>query len=150
MRQRVFVLALTGLFVAGAITARASGGFQAASAAQALGSVTIPHAVMADGKTLAAGTYTVRLTNDIPQGVVGQNPEAEKWVEFVQGATVKGREVASIISKDDIGKIAKGARPAAGADLVEMLVGNEYLRVWINKGGTNYLIHLRNPATKKK
>ena len=147
MRQRVFVVTLAGLFVAGAITARAAGGFQTASAAQSLGSVQIPHAVMADGKTLAAGTYSVRLTNDIPQRVVGQSPEAEKWVEFVQGATVKGREVATIISKDDIKQIAKGARPAVGGDAVEMLVGNEYLRVWINKGGTNYLIHLRNPTT---
>jgi hypothetical protein len=23
-----------------------------------------------------------------------------------------------------------------------MLKGNEYLRVWINKGGNNYLIHM--------
>ena len=25
---------------------------------------------------------------------------------------------------------------------VEMLKGNDYLRVWINRGGTNYIIHL--------
>jgi hypothetical protein len=31
----------------------------------------------------------------------------------------------------------------AGAQ-IQTLVGNDYLRVWINKGGTNYLLHLTN------
>ena len=149
MRHKVFVVAFAGLFVAGAIAARAAGGFQATSTTQSLGSIQIPHAVMADGKTLPAGTYSVRLTNDTLQPVTGQDPAAERWVEFVQGTTVKGREVASVVSKEDMKKMAKGNQPSSGGDLVELLVGNDYLRVWINKGGVNYLIHLRNPAPKK-
>ena len=37
-----------------------------------LGSVTLSKAVMADGQKLAAGTYTVRLTNDQPKPGAGQ------------------------------------------------------------------------------
>ena len=29
---------------------------------------------------------------------------------------------------------------------VELLKGDDYLRVWINRGGTNYLIHLVTAA----
>ena len=62
--------------------------------------------------------------------------------EFVQGGQVKGREVVTVVPDSDIAQVADGPRPRAGASRVEMLKGNDYLRVWINKGGTNYLIHL--------
>jgi hypothetical protein len=29
-----------------------------------------------------------------------------------------------------------------GSSRVEMLKGGEYLRVWVNRGGHNYLLHL--------
>ena len=38
--------------------------------------------------------------------------------------------------------IAKGAAPASGSSKVELLRGNDYLRVWVNRGGTHYLVHL--------
>jgi hypothetical protein len=98
--------------------------------------------VLADGKPLAAGTYQVRLTNDEPKPAVGQNPDAEKYVEFVRGGKVAGREVATIIGPDDIGKIAKGKKPGPGRSSVETLKGGDFVRVWINKGGTNYLINM--------
>jgi hypothetical protein len=34
------------------------------------------------------------------------------------------------------------APPAAGTAKVQTLKGADYVRVWINKGGTNYLVHL--------
>ena len=37
---------------------------------------------------------------------------------------------------------SKDAPPASGGSKVEMLKGGDYLRVWINKGGNHYLIHL--------
>jgi hypothetical protein len=33
-------------------------------------------------------------------------------------------------------------RPKPGTTVVELLKGGNYLRVWINKDGNNYLIHL--------
>ncbi len=58
-----------------------------------LGSVNIAKNVMADGKPLAAGTYTVRLTTDEPKPGTGQTPSAERYVEFLKGGKVVGREV---------------------------------------------------------
>ena len=109
---------------------------------QSLGSVTLTKKVMADGQPLAAGTYTVRLTNDSPKAAVGQSPDSEKYVEFVRGGKVVGREVATIVSAADAKSVIKGPRAAAGASRVELLKGNDYVRVQINRGGTYYLIHL--------
>jgi hypothetical protein len=108
----------------------------------ALGSVTLGKAVMADGQRLAAGTYQVRLTTDMPKPGAGQSADAERYVEFLRAGKVVGREVASVVSAADINQVADSARrPAAGANRVELLKGNDYLRVWINRGGTNYIIH---------
>src|SRR5262249_52907129 len=91
---------------------------------------------------LAAGTYQVRLTGDEVKPATGQAPDAEKWVEFVKGGKVAGREVATVITAEDIGKIAKGRKPKANTASTELLKGGDYYRVWINKGGTNYIVNL--------
>jgi hypothetical protein len=121
----------------------AQAGSTQASGATALGTVRIPRAVTANGERLAPGTYRVRLTGEEARPEVkGQTPSLERWVEFLQGNAVKGREVVSIVPESDIAQVAEGRRVPAGSSRVEMLKGNEYLRVWINKGGNNYLIHL--------
>jgi len=107
-----------------------------------LGTVHLPHAVVADGKPLPAGSYQVQLTDATPAPVVGQSPDAERWVEFVKGGKTVGRELATVVSAADMATMAKGKRPAANGSLVETLEGGEYLRVWINKDKVNYLIHL--------
>lgn len=105
-------------------------------------SVRIPKKVMADGKPLAPGTYNVRVTDESPSKVVGQTSAQQKWVEFVQGGQVKGREVAEVLPTAEARTIAKQGLPPAGSAKVETLFGNDYLRVWINKGGNNYLVYL--------
>lgn len=115
-----------------------------------LGTVTIPRTVMADGKTLAAGRYTVRLTAQSAQPTVaGQLPDLNRWVEFVQGGAAKGREVVSIVPADEVNDTQQGPDLAVGkshvprnSSRVEMLKGGDYLRVWFNRGGNNYLVHL--------
>ena len=111
-----------------------------------LGTVRLPRAILADGKPLASGTYQIRATDDEPAPAVGQSANAERWIEFVKGGKVVRREVATIISAADMGAIAKGGRPKSNQSRVETLKGGDYLRVWINKGETNYLINL--PAAK--
>jgi hypothetical protein len=110
----------------------------------ALGSVNIPRSVKADGKDLKAGTYQVRLTAQAASPAVpGQT--MERWVEFVQGGKVAGREVVSIVPAAEVKDLQPGpdAPPTSRAgSKVEMLKGNEYLRVWINRAGVNYLIHM--------
>ncbi len=110
----------------------------------ALGSVRIPRSVKADGKDLKAGTYQVRLTAQAASPAVpGQT--MERWVEVVQGGKVVGREVVSIVPASEVKDLQPGpdAPPSSRAgSRVEMLKGNEYLRVWINRAGVNYLIHM--------
>lgn len=113
----------------------------------ALGSVRLPRAVTADGKPLAAGTYQVRLTaQEAKPQAVGTTEALERWVEFVQKGAVKGREVVSIVPGAEVKNVVKDAPPASGGSKVQMLRGNEYMRVWINKGGNHFLIHLPTGA----
>ena len=110
----------------------------------ALGSVSIPRSVKADGKDLKAGTYQVRLTAQAASPAVpGQT--MERWVEFVQGGKVVGREVVSIVPAGEVKDLQPGpdAPPSSrSGSKVEMLKGNEYRRVWINRAGVTYLIHM--------
>jgi hypothetical protein len=130
-------LVVSALTFAGLLTVAPS-----VSAQTSLGSVTISRKVMADGKPLSAGTYQVRLTDQAPTPAVGQSPEAARYVEFVRGGKVAGRELATIVSAADIGSIAKGARPAPGTAKVEVLKGEDFIRVWINRRGMNYIINM--------
>jgi hypothetical protein len=108
----------------------------------ALGSVHIPKPVKADGKPLAAGTYQVRLTQQTPTpDAKGQSASLERWVEFVKGGKVAGREVVTIIPQSEIDKVQKDSPPHANSSKVETLKGGDYVRLWINKGGNHYLVH---------
>ena len=108
-----------------------------------LGTVQIPKGVKADGKPLPAGTYQVRLTADTAsQDAKGQTKSLERWAEFVRGGKVAGREVVTIVPQADISKVQKDTPPKANSSKVETLKGGDYIRVWINKGGNHYLMHL--------
>jgi hypothetical protein len=109
----------------------------------ALGSVRIPKAVTADGKPLAAGTYTVKLTaKEADPPAAGQTPTLERWVEFTQGGQTKGREIVTIIPSSEVQRVVKEPPPGASHAKVETLKGGDYLRVWIAKGGNHFLVHL--------
>ena len=108
----------------------------------ALGSVRFAKGVKADGKALAAGTYQVRLTPDTASPAAkGQTGSLERWVEFVKGGKVAGREVVTIIPQNEISQVQKDTPPHANSSKVETLKGGDYVRVWINKGGNHYLVH---------
>ena len=109
----------------------------------ALGAVRITTRVKANGETLAPGTYQVRLTADQARpDANGQTPQLERWVEFRQGNQVKAKEVVSIVPSSDVSKVQKDPPPKSGSYKVEMLKGNEFVRVWINRGGNHYLIYM--------
>ena len=163
MKRTVFVGALVGALAASTAFAQSSrkGGqtaneghtapkqqplTEAAPAApdgsMALGTVHIPRAVKANGQPLAAGTYQVRLTPDIASPVAkGATASLERWVEFVKGGKVAGREVMTIVPQTDIPKIQKDAPPRPGSSTVQALKGGDYIRLWINRGGTYYLVY---------
>ena len=139
------MLVLTAAFIVSATTLagqapRTTGGTEQ----QSLGTVRISQKVTADGKPLAAGTYQVRLTPDTakPENVVGQTPTFERWVEFVQGGQVRGREVVSIVPANEIATVAEDTPPGPNGQKVQLLKGNDYVRIWIRRGDQHYLIHL--------
>jgi hypothetical protein len=114
-----------------------------APGAMALGSVHIPAGVKADNKELPAGTYQVRLTADEAKpDAKGSDEKLERWVEFVKAGKVAGREVVSIVPSTEKQLVQKDTPPPAGGSKVEALKGGDYVRVWINKGGNYYLVHL--------
>jgi hypothetical protein len=116
---------------------------QAQATPTTLGTVRLSRAVVADGKALPAGSYTLRVSEDSVTSVVGQGPDNAKWVEFVQAGQVKGRELSSVLLPADVKAAVKGGTPpAANGVKVELLKSGEYLRVWANRGGRHYLIHL--------
>jgi hypothetical protein len=152
MKRVMFATMLAAVFAAGSVAAEQSAaqkstGTTSAQGTVLLGTVHIGRNVTADGKPLKAGNYQVRLTPDEAKPeVAGTDAKLERWVEFTRSGKVMGREVVSIVPGDEIAKVAKGRPPRPGTSRVELLKGNDYLRVWINKGGTHYLIHLPTGA----
>ena len=144
MKHAVLVGTLVAALGAGAVSVSAQ--FSPPAAGASLGTVTLNRRVMADGKPLAPGAYQVRLTGESPKPGLGQSPDGERYVEFVRGGKVVAREVATVVPASEIAQIAKGARPPAGGARVELLKGDDYVRVWINRGGANYIINLPTAA----
>jgi hypothetical protein len=108
-----------------------------------IATVRIPRPVTADDQALKPGTYQVRLLGNPLKPVAGETPGVEQWVEFLQNGRVKGKAVASVVPQDEIRQMAANDRiPASGRSRVDVLKGNDYVRVWINREGTSYLIHL--------
>ena len=106
-----------------------------------LGSVRISKSVKADGKPLPAGTYQVRVTAEAPAPAAGQSQGLERWMEFVQGGQVKGREVVTIIPQAEISHVQKDAPPRGNSSKFETLKGGDYMRLWISRNGNHYLVH---------
>lgn len=117
-------------------------GLFAQAAPETLATVRIPQGVSANGQPLPAGTYAVRVSADPVSPVVGQGPDAARWVEFVQGGQVRGKELASVVAPADVKAVAKRTPPSQGSGLVHVLRGSEYVRVWVNHDGSQYLVHL--------
>jgi hypothetical protein len=110
-----------------------------------LGTVRIPRATKADGKELPAGTYQVRLTTEAAKGDArGATDGLERWAEFMKGGQVVGRELVTIVPANEAHLVVKDAAPPAGGSKVQELRGGGYTRVWFNRAGTIYLVHLVN------
>ena len=123
-------------------TAKPAAESSQAGGAVNLGSIRIPRAVKGDGQALPAGTYQVRVT-ETPASppAAGQTPQYERWAEFVRDGKVVAREVVTIVPASEIKQVAEQTPPPSGGYRTEVLKGNDYLRLWINRGGNHYLIH---------
>jgi hypothetical protein len=103
----------------------------------------VPRAVLADGTRLAAGTYRLRVTSEEGPAVNKQPPATTgRWVEFLRNGKVAGRALAVVLTAEEAREIAKSPAPGSDEVRIELLKGDEYVRVWLNQRGTHYLIHL--------
>ena len=109
------------------------------AARRSSGEITIPVAVLADGQELAAGTYRLRLAGDGPvqSGIAARG----RWVEFVDEETVAGHGLAVVIPDGEIGEVSDIGLVRNEARVVVLKEG-DYVRVWLNRDGVNYLVHL--------
>ena len=98
----------------------------------------------ADGKELPAGTYQVRLTADEAKpDAKGSSEEARALGRVREGR--QGRRPRGRLDRAGHRSQARPeghARRPSGGSKVETLKGGDYIRVWINKGGNYYLVHL--------
>ena len=78
--------------------------------------------------------YLLRLAEDAADA-------AGRWVEFVREDEVAGRGLAVVIADADINEVEKSPGPRNEARVMELREG-EYVRVWLNRDGVNYLLHL--------
>lgn len=106
----------------------------AAAERAARGEVTIPRSVMVDGQSLAAGMYLLQLAEDA-------SDSAGRWIEFVSDGDVAGRGLAVVIPDTEIAEVAEVLSPRNEAHVMELREG-DYVRVWLNRDGVNYLLHL--------
>ncbi len=114
---------------------------EAAAARRARGDVTIPSSVLVDGKPLPAGTYRLERRDEGPPS---EGMSRGRWIEFVRNGKVAGRALAVVVPDADIGQIA--ATPGPRNEVrVDHLKGGEYTRIWLNRQGVNYLIHMPKP-----
>ena len=104
--------------------------------------IKLPVAVTANGKSLAPGVYMVRITGEHPAPARGQSVVSECWVDFLQNGLIVAREVASVIGPDEITDVIKGPAPARNTARVDILKERNYVRVWVNSAGIQYLVNL--------
>jgi hypothetical protein len=112
----------------------------------ALGTVRIARTVVANGQPLAAGSYGVRVTDLPVKPVLGQTPREYRWVEFVQKDDVKGRELALVLTGPEAEEVINSPAPADGRHRIDVLREDRYVRLWFNRGGVHYLMHLAPPV----
>lgn len=106
-----------------------------------LARVAIPQDVRANGQPLAAGKYEVRLTDEWAEPLSEGATQGRQWVEFYTNGRAAGREAALVIPASEIGEISTW-HPAPGATRVDTLKSGDFVRIWVNRGGTNYLIYM--------
>ena len=107
----------------------------------------LPRRAYATGEALEPGPYRARLTDESAP-VVDQEPATTtRWVEFLheEEGTVAGRALATVVPDADIDDVAADWAVRNQVRVDELREG-DYVRVWLNRSGSSYLIHLPTAA----
>ena len=107
----------------------------------------LPRRAYVNGQPLEPGPYRVRLTDESAPGADEEPSTTTRWIEFLHEAegAVAGRGLAIVISDAEIDDLAKSSVPRNQVRLDELQSG-EYIRLWLNRGGSNYLVHMPTAA----
>ena len=112
-----------------------------------MGGFDLPRRAFATDAMLETGPYRVRLTDESAPVVDEEPATTTRWVEFLHEAegTLAGRALATVVPDSEIDQVAEGWTPRNQV-WVEELLGGDYVRVWLNRDGSNYLLHLPTSA----
>ena len=107
------------------------------------GGFDLPRRAYAIGQPLEPGPYRVRLTDDSAPVVDQEPPTTTRWVEFLheEDGSIAGRALATVVPDSEIDEIAVDWVPRNQVRVDELL-GGDYVRVWLNRSGSSYLVHL--------
>lgn len=111
------------------------------------GGFDLPRRAYATGQPLEPGPYRVRLTDESAPAVDQEPPTTTRWVEFLHeedGATA-GRTLATVVPDSEMEEIAVDWMPRNQVRVDELLEG-DYVRVWLNRSGSSYLVHMPTSA----
>ncbi len=105
-------------------------------------SVQIPVTVLADGKPVPPGKYSIRLTAERPGPLPGQPVGAQQRVELLADGKVVAQEIAEVLKDEDLPAEGASSQHVQNGTRVEMLKGGEFLRISIKRDGARYLLYL--------
>ena len=111
------------------------------------GGFDLPRRAYATGQPLEPGPYRVRLTDESAPVVDQEPPTTTRWVEFLheEDGSLAGRALAAVVPDSEIGEIAVDWVPRNQVR-VDELQGGDYVRVWLNRSGSSYLVHMPTAA----
>jgi len=111
------------------------------------GGFDLPRRAYASGQPLEAGPYRVRLTDESAPAVDQEPPTTTRWVELLheEDGSIAGRALATVVPDSEIEEIATDWVPRNQVRVDELL-GGDYVRVWLNRSGSSYLVHMPTSA----
>ncbi len=120
---------------------------EAAATRAAGGGFDLPLRAYATGEPLEPAPYRVRLTDESAP-VVDQEPSTTtRWIEFLheEDGSIAGRALATVVPDSELEEVATSSAPRNQVQ-VDALREGDYVRVWLNRDGSSYLVHLPTSA----
>ena len=111
------------------------------------GGFDLPRRAYATGQPLEPGPYRVRLTDESAPVIDQEPPTTTRWVEFLheEDGAIAARALATVVPDSEMAEIAVDWVPRNQVR-VDELRGGDYVRVWLNRTGSSYLVHMPTSA----
>lgn len=132
---------LLSCFVAGALGTGSASAHHTGKT-HAIAKVRIPQSVLADGKSIAPGTYEMWITDERPATNSGTPSENQRWVEIAANGKVVAREIAEVFPFSERGVVGTSGSSRPVDARVQLLKGGDFVRVSVTDAEARYLVHL--------